>query len=134
VGGAIDVVPEFQRRDMKARADELYGEAMRQQDEVLAKYPDATNHHNNAAWLAVNCDRNLDKALAHARRAVELRPKNAAYIDTLAEVQFRRGEFDAAIKTMQRCVELEPRQPRHREQLERFEAGKRGEMRAMPPG
>jgi tetratricopeptide (TPR) repeat protein len=131
---AIDVVPEFERLGNKARADGLYAESMRQKDEILAKYPRSANHHNDAAWLAVNCGRDADKALAHARRAVELRPKNASYIDTLAEAQFRRGEIDEAIKAMTRCVELEPKTPRHREQLERFEAAKRGEVRAMPPG
>jgi tetratricopeptide (TPR) repeat protein len=130
----IDVVAEFERLENKARADELYDEAMRAHDAVLAKYPRSANHHNNAAWLATNVGRDSEKALKLARRAVELRPKNAAYVDTLAEVEFRRGAFDEAIRQMKRCIELEPRTPRHREQLERFEAGKRGEVRAMPPG
>ena len=131
---AIDVVPELERRGNKARADELYNEAMRSQEAALAKYPDSANHHNNAAWLAVNCERDAEKALAHARKAVELQSKNPAYVDTLAEVQFRQGKVDEAIVTMNRCVELQPRTARHREQLERFEAAKRGERRPMPPG
>jgi tetratricopeptide (TPR) repeat protein len=129
----INVVPELERRGMKARADELYGESKHAVEAVLAKYPDSANDHNNLAWLQVNCGRELDDAMSHARRAVELKPKNAAYLDTLAEVQYRRGEFDEAIKTMKRCQELQPGVPRHREQIDRFEAGKRGEQRPLPP-
>jgi tetratricopeptide (TPR) repeat protein len=129
----IDVVPALERAGKKARADELYAESVAAHDAALKRYPTSANHHNNAAWLAVNCGRDLDDALAHAKRAVELKPKNAAYIDTLAEVQFRRGEFDTAIASMRTCIELEPNTARHREQLERFEAGKRGEQRPMPP-
>jgi tetratricopeptide (TPR) repeat protein len=130
----IDVVPELERRGMKARADELYDESKHAVEAVLAKYPNSANDHNNLAWLAANCGRDAGQALSHAKRAVELKPKNAAYLDTLAEVQFRRGEYDEAIKTMKRCLELQPGVARHREQIERFEAGKRGEQRPMPPG
>ena len=66
------------------------------------------------------CRRELDAALAHAKRAVELQPTNTASLDTLAEAHFQRGEFAEAISVMQRCAELEPDEPRHKEQLERF--------------
>jgi tetratricopeptide (TPR) repeat protein len=130
----IDVIPEFERLGKKARADELYADVMGRLDTILAKHPGSANHHNSAAWLAVNCGRDADKALAHARRAVELQPDRAAYLDTLAEVLFRRGEIDEAMRMITRCAELDPRSPRHREQLDRFEAAKRGESRPMPPG
>lgn len=131
---AIDVVPEFERLGNKARADELYAEAMAAQEAVLTAYPDSAGHHNSLAWLAAMCGRDSDKALEHARRAVALRPANTAARDTLAEALFRRGKIDEAIKEMSRCAELEPKVGRHREQLDRFEAAKRGEQRPMPPG
>lgn len=131
---AIDVVPEFERLGNKARADELYAEAMAAQEAVLETYPQSAGHHNSLAWLAVMCGRDSDKALEHARQAVALRPANTAARDTLAEALFRRGEIDEAIKEMSRCAELEPKVARHREQLDRFEAAKRGEQRPMPPG
>jgi tetratricopeptide (TPR) repeat protein len=130
----IDVVPELERRGMKPRADELYDESKHGVQAVLAKYPNSANDHNNLAWLAVNCGRDMDEAMSHAKRAVELKPRNAAYLDTLAEVQYRRRDYDGAIKTMTRCLELQPGVSRHREQIERFEAGKRGEQRPMPRG
>jgi tetratricopeptide (TPR) repeat protein len=130
----IEVVPALEHLGKKARADELYDESKKATEAVLAEYPNSANDHNNLAWLAVNCGRDADLALSHARRACELKRKNAAYLDTLAEVQFRRGEYDDAIKTMKRCVELQPNERRHREQIERFEAGKHGEQRPMPQG
>jgi hypothetical protein len=47
-------------------------------------------------------------------------PKSAGYIDTLAEVHFRKGERDKAIALMKRCVELEPQHSYFRKQLVRF--------------
>jgi tetratricopeptide (TPR) repeat protein len=129
----IEVVPAFERLGNKARADELYAEAMNAQLAKLAKYPNSSNHHNNAAWLAVTCGRDRDAALTHAKRATELRPDNAAVTDTLAEVLLKRGDFDGAIAAIKKCIALEPKTPRHREQLERIQAAKRGETRPMPP-
>ena len=43
-------------------------------------------------------------ALALAQRAVELEPKSAGYLDTLAEVQFRRGNRAEAARLAQRAL------------------------------
>ena len=62
----------------------------------------------------------LDKALDHAQRAVELEPQ-AGNIDTLAEVYFRRGNRAEALRLARRCLEMEPDGEHYKKQLARFE-------------
>ena len=62
-------------------------------------YPDSAYAHNSAAWVMANCRRDLDAALKHAEKAVKVEPKSAGYIDTLAEVTFRRGDRDKGPRT-----------------------------------
>jgi tetratricopeptide (TPR) repeat protein len=74
---------------------------------------------NNTAWLSALCNRNLDKAKEFSTRAVELR-NDPTYMDTLAEVEFRLGNFERAMEISQKCRELEPRETQHRKQVRRF--------------
>jgi Flp pilus assembly protein TadD len=73
--------------------------------------------------LSACCGRNLDGALEHARKAVELAPDNAGYIDTLAEVYFQRGDKDKAVAAQRKAVELDPKKSYNRKKLARIEAG-----------
>jgi tetratricopeptide (TPR) repeat protein len=90
---------------------------------VCERYPAAATYHNSLAWLAARCGRDPDGALAHARRAVELHPDNLAYLDTLAEAHFRRGDRAEAVDCMRKCLEAEPQSAYYRAQMTRFEAG-----------
>jgi hypothetical protein len=54
---------------------------------------------------------------------VTLEPNIAGYLDTLAEVHFRRGDAAKAVEFAQRCLELDPRNTNYQQQLERFRAG-----------
>lgn len=119
---AIDLVPDLEKRGYRQDADSLFTRTLARQQALCEKFPDSANQHNQYAWLAAECRRDLDKALDHARRAVELAPDHAAYVDTLAETYFQRGELEKAVEQMKRCVELEPDVRRHRMQLEKFQA------------
>ncbi|HWE03192.1 MAG TPA: hypothetical protein VG326_12350 [Tepidisphaeraceae bacterium] len=121
---AIDLVPDLEKLGKKNEADALFAECYEKQQKLCIRFPDSANQHNQIAWLAAKCDRQLDAALEHARRAVELMPKRTSYIDTLAEVYFMRGQYDEAIVEMKKCVAIEPMVWRHRRQIERFEAKK----------
>jgi hypothetical protein len=88
--------------------------------EHLKHWPNDATSHNNLAWMYARCDKNLDAALLHAQRAVELSPHSAVLLDTLAEVHFRRKQYSLAISKMQECIALDPRESHLRKQLERF--------------
>ena len=116
----IAFVTELDKAGKKAEADALYRKHSAPYRALCEAHPGSGQAHNQLAWAAAKCRRDLDDALKHALRAVELEPKNTASLDTLAESYFQRGQVQLAIETMNKCVELEPNEKRHHEQLERF--------------
>jgi tetratricopeptide (TPR) repeat protein len=127
----IDVVPQVRSKfgeETLRKWYELYAVPMRAH---LEKYPTDTLIANNTAWLAAKCGFDLDMAHTLAMRVVEQSPTDT-YLDTLAEVEFTRGEIAKAIEISERCRSIKPRDPHHRRQLDRFhkaakEASKRPE-------
>ena len=55
-----------------------------------------------------------------AERAVEIDPEAAYIIDTLAEVYFRLGQREDAIRTIKLAIEIDPESDYYKEQMERF--------------
>jgi hypothetical protein len=120
---ALDLVPQLERRGEKRDADRLFADTLAVYEKLCRDYPKCAWAHNSAAWLSACCRRNLDEALVHATKAVELAPNNAGHLDTLAEVHFQRGEKEKAVALQKRVVELDPKKPYFRKQLRRLEAG-----------
>lgn len=127
-GGSLlptEVVPELERAGLKAEADGFYGRFKNLFESLCRDYPRSPLFHNDLAWTAALLDRDLDMALEHAQRAVALSPSRAAYADTLAEVHFRRGNREEAVRLQKRAVELDPNNPEYKKRLEEFQTGKR---------
>jgi tetratricopeptide (TPR) repeat protein len=119
----IAFVNELDELGKGAEADALFRKHAAPYRALCEAHPASGQAHNQLAWAAAKCRRDLDDALKHALRAVELEPKNTASLDTLAETYFQRGQVQRAIETMNKCVELEPKEKRHQEQLARFTKG-----------
>jgi tetratricopeptide (TPR) repeat protein len=117
---ALDFVPPLDAAGQSKVADTVFERAYSYHDSLCQAYPSSAMHLNNLAWMCAKCDRRLDDAFAKSRHAVELDPK-PAYLDTLAELHFMRGEIGEAITLEKRCIELDPHEPIYREQLERFQ-------------
>ncbi len=120
---AVLLVPGLEKAGRQRDADDLYGRVAAVLRAVCKDYPNSAWAHNSAAWLSACCRRELDEGLAHARRATELVPDVAGYQDTLAEVWFQLGRKDKAVLAQKRAVELDPKKPYYRKQLQRIEAG-----------
>jgi tetratricopeptide (TPR) repeat protein len=122
---AIEVVPELTKRGHKKEADHLFTRVYKAYVDLCKEYPKSPWAHDNTAWLAVRCRRDLDAALDHARKATELDPETPRYLETLAEVHFQRGDKDKAIELMKKCVQMQPRSVYFRMQLKRMQSGNR---------
>jgi tetratricopeptide (TPR) repeat protein len=80
---------------------------------------------NDLAWLCARVDERLPEAMKLAQEAADAQPDNAAFLDTLAEVCFRAGKPDDAIRHEMRASALEPDNAFMKQQLVRFRgAGK----------
>jgi len=121
IEAAITLVTGFDRHGEREFADELFARAFAVVDNICAEFPGVAVHHNNLAWMASRCGRRLDEALEHAQTAVGLE-RDAAYLDTLADVHFMRGQVETAIALEQEAIGLEE-SPFFYWQLARFRAG-----------
>jgi tetratricopeptide (TPR) repeat protein len=92
-------------------------EAIREGARALELNPDDANTYNNLAWLHATAKRseflNLQLAQEYAERAVALTQwKQPSFLDTLAEVYYRRGgsERSKAHDLMLRAIDIAPRE------------------------
>jgi tetratricopeptide (TPR) repeat protein len=89
----------------------------------IARYPDADNTRNSAAWLASRAKRRLDEAERYLAGALETYPRQAAYLDTMAEVHFARGDRKRALEFSTRALREESGDLQLIRQHERFKSG-----------
>jgi tetratricopeptide (TPR) repeat protein len=119
----IDLIPELEALGRGDEATALYRRGRAVFEQLLKDHPRSAEGHNGVAWVGACCHRDLDVALVHARKAVELAPEIAAYHDTLAEVFFQMGQKDRAIETLRKAESLFANGLHFQKQLERLQAG-----------
>jgi tetratricopeptide (TPR) repeat protein len=94
-----------------------FAEAVACMSATLRLYPDDASAHEHIAWLLATCPdsqlRDIPKsvalarrAVALARRAVELAPQKRACWNTLGAVEYRAGDWRAAIEAMEKSESL----------------------------
>ena len=118
---ALDCDAALRKQGAAAEADALYRRMADRLQADCRDFPRCAGCRNDLAWLAANLDRDLDMALVNAQRAVELAPQSPGILDTLAEVQFRRGSRAEAVRLARRCIEMDGDRTLYKERLARFE-------------
>lgn len=88
---------------------------------VVERYPASDNTRNTAAWFASRAQLRLDEAREHLDKALERKPNQPAYLDTMAETYFAEGEREKAVEWSARAVQNEPFDDMIRSQYRRFE-------------
>ncbi len=78
---------------------------------ALQLAPDQPNVLNYLGYALVEQGRNVDRARRMIERAVEQRPNDGAFVDSLGWVQLRQGDTGGALKNLERAVELQPEDP-----------------------
>lgn len=96
--------PTLRERGLTAKHDEWFEESWARLGKLVARFPDGDNLRNTAAWTASRANRRLDEAEAHSAKSLELRPRQAAYLDTMAEVWFVRREREKALRWSMQAV------------------------------
>ena len=81
-----------------------FEDSYRQVNDACKIYPKSHNSQNTAAWLASRAVRRLDDAHRHAEAALKSRPLQGAYLDTMAEVWFARGNRGKAVEWSEKAV------------------------------
>lgn len=97
--------------------DAWFAETWRRIDEVVKQYPESHNTLNTAAWLASRALRKLDEAETMQNKALSVKPRQPAYLDTMAEIQFARGNRQKALEWSRKAVICAPVDDAEREYL-----------------
>jgi tetratricopeptide (TPR) repeat protein len=117
---ADDFFPSIRKMGLIKEHDEWFRISWARMTAVLERFPDSDNTCNTAAWLASRARRNLDQAEAYEKHALALNPEQSAYLDTMAEIQFAKGNRDKAIEWSTRAINFLPGDSMLRRQHERF--------------
>jgi tetratricopeptide (TPR) repeat protein len=116
----IGLVAELDQRGHKKEADALFRRVWDAYAKLIAEHPASGWARFSAAWLAAGCQRELDTALEHAKKAVELDPQLRSSKEALAEVHFRRGERDKALSLMKELAAANRHNFHYKRQLDRY--------------
>jgi tetratricopeptide (TPR) repeat protein len=103
---ADDFFPALRKAGLASgkQYDEWFEQSYAYVVKACEDFPKAHNTHNTAAWLAARALRRLDEALEHAQKAVALRPYQGAYLDTMAEVWFAKGNRKKAVEWSKKAM------------------------------
>ncbi len=86
---------------------ENFKKAIEKYNFVLKSYPTQPRILNNLAWSYYKMD-NLDEALSTIRKAREINPNFADYLDTEAEILLAKGQVSGAIRQYKKAVDNAP--------------------------
>lgn len=87
--------------------DQLFAQSADYAREAIRKYPSDDNAYNNFAWLASRANRCLGEAEEYLKKALEMKPQSAAYLDTMGEIYFARKNRNEALKWSARSIKNE---------------------------
>ena len=119
-----DLYPILVQAGRKKDADEFYEKLNRYGENALALFPNSAQDLNSNAWLKARCGKDLDTALARSELSNKLSQDNYAYLDTLAEVYFQRGDRKQAVELSEQAVKLAGSDLLLHKQLQRFKSDK----------
>ncbi len=120
--------PSLRRAGLMKEHDAWFESTWNAISAMARRYPESDNTQNTAAWLAARAMRHLDEAEEMLLSALAMRPRQPAYLDTMAEIQFAKGNREKAIEWSKTAVNYTPIGDREsdylvlRRQLQRFQS------------
>jgi tetratricopeptide (TPR) repeat protein len=118
---ADEFFPKIRQAGLTDEHDRWFEQTWNVVDAAIQRYPKSETTRNTAAWLASRAMRHLDEAEKHLRQALIQNPNQPAYLDTMAEIQFARGNRKSALEWSQQSVNFAPNDEIIRRQHLRFE-------------
>jgi len=103
--------PLFYERGVALERSGQWPKAEADFEYALQLAPEQPNVLNYLGYAWVEQDHEVDRARHMIERAVEQRPNDGAFIDSLGWVQLRQGDTAEALKNLEHAVELQPEDP-----------------------
>jgi predicted Zn-dependent protease len=79
-------------------------------ERALAMVPDEPAVLNELGYGLITHSDDVNRGLSYVTKAVQLRPDDAAIVDSYGWAQFKRGSFADAVRTLERAVRLDQAQ------------------------
>ncbi|WP_141736238.1 tetratricopeptide repeat protein [Oligoflexus tunisiensis] len=76
--------------------------------QVISKEPDHAAAHNYLGYLYAEKGINLEEAEFHVKKALEIKPEDGYYLDSLGWIYFQQGHYKKALDVLLRANELVP--------------------------
>ncbi|MDB4265361.1 hypothetical protein N9891_01285 [bacterium] len=102
---ANDLFPLLRQLGLRELHDQLFAESARYYRENIQLFPKDDNVYNGFAWLASRANRKLDEAEECMKKALEMNPESAAYLDTMGEIFFARRNREEALKWSKKSLQ-----------------------------
>ncbi|MEY5020413.1 MAG: hypothetical protein RLZ22_1501 [Verrucomicrobiota bacterium] len=115
--------PALRKAGLKSEHDEWFRTSWNYLRGMIEKFPNDDLLRNNAAWFASRAARELETAEKDITSALSHNPNVAAYLDTMAEIEFAKGNRAKAVKWSIRALEHAPLDDQIRRQSSRFRSG-----------
>jgi len=91
---------------------------------ILDRAGDYAPAMNRLAWIYAKQGINLNKAESLSKKSLSVFKDIPEYIDTLSEINFKKGNNDEAIRLIKKAVKLIPNDPYYKRQLFKFRRAK----------
>lgn len=88
----------------------------------IKRMPDDDTPYNQLAWLISNTEGDYQEALNASKKSLEIKPDNPGHLDTLGRCYFAMKDYENAVKTQSRAIELDPHSQQMKRQLAEFQA------------
>lgn len=112
--------PSLRKAGLMQEHDKWFAISWDFMTDVLKRYPGSENTYNTAGWLAARARMKLDQADGYSKKALAMNPEQPAYLDTMAEIQFAKGDRKKALEWSQLAENFAPQDTQIRRQHERF--------------
>ena len=112
--------PALRKVGLTKQHDEWFMETWNRFEKIIRQYPESDTSRNTAAWFASRAGLQLDDAEKHLAEALASSPGQPAYLDTMAEINFARGNRAKALEWSDQAVNSAPNDAQLRRQQERF--------------
>lgn len=97
-----------------AWTQKLYAQALEFYEKALKLDENNTTALNGIGFILVDTDQDIHRGMRLCKKAVDRKPKNAAYLDSLGWAYFKLGDSSEARSWIRRALDMAPQEPQIR--------------------
>jgi tetratricopeptide (TPR) repeat protein len=117
MSGGFESVQMYTTMAFAAWSQRHFQKAVDNYEKALALDENSTTALNGLGFILADSEIDVARGLRLCRKAVDLKPQNAAYLDSLGWAHFKNGQTEEARNWLRRAMEAAPHQKEIREHM-----------------